>query len=212
MANQLTLSEIAVEFDDETPPESTPVRGRCRICTTDDVPGFPTDDVFSNAFTDAPLLRGGDCICWRCNYLAEATDYRRYHWIATASEGIQVTKDRETLLETLLDPPEESWIIHIVSDFLNILNGWIVAQRLNTSRQRYAVVYDTERINLDRDTIAAMTAFGRELRSRDVAKGVMRDGPSAGDLEYYDLEFEDVEQIEEYCNQPAWELVVTLIQ
>lgn len=206
-----SLSSLVAQHDD-IDTANAHLAGTCRICATETDHGFTTDEVFSNSFTDAPLLSGGDCICSRCKHIAEAADYRRYHWIATPSQGIKITKDRKTLLETLLDPPSVPWMVHIVSDYLNILNGWMLAQRLNTSRERYAVVHDKTRINLDRETVAAMTAFGRELRSRDVAKRVLRNGPSAGDLEYYDISPDEMSQINDYNGQSAWDLVVTLIQ
>lgn len=208
----MKLSDIA-KSEAIVPPEGKPtLEGRCRICTSETKYGYSEDDVFSNAFTDASSLRGGDCICWRCKYLADQTPYRRYHWIATESNGIEVTKDRQTLLETLNDPPGEPWMMQVVSDYLNVLNGWINAQKLNINRERYDVVVDRDRVTLELEIVQAMTGLARELRERDVAKRVLRDGPDAADFDRYDITTNDMKEINRYVGRPSWELIIRLVE
>lgn len=207
-----TLTELVTEDENaEKPQEDGLKEARCCICSeTRDC--YTVDDVFSNAFTGASRLGAGDAVCWRCAYMAQHKDQRRYHWIATESDGLETTKDREELLETLLNPPEEPWMMQIVSDFLNILNGWTQVQRLNLSRENYRIVYDRDPVHLERDKVRELTEFARSLREKDVAKRVLRNGADAGDIDYYGMSFDEKEQIDEYRGRPDWNLVVTLVQ
>lgn len=210
-----TLSNLAIlatETDEIDPPDDTLETGRCRACETSDVGLYDESDVFSGAFTASNRLAGGDGVCWRCKYLADQTDYRRYHWIATASDGIEITKDRQELLTTLRDPPAEPWMIQIVSDFRNTLNGWIAGQRLNTSREGYRIIYDRDCIHLDRETVDDLATFAADLRERDLPKGVMRSGPSAHDLDRFDLTRAEHERLHTLASRQDWDLIVTLVE
>ena len=164
----------------------------CHICGLGG-PGHPlqgTHGVFSGSFTSHHLLDDGDGVCYRCAYLAGAMDYRRYHWLAT-SDGVQVIKERPELIDALLDPPEGPWMAQYKdgSDFLTVLNGWIAGQRVNTSRERFRIIIDKQTVEFEREKLAAMIAFGRDLRDREdaISKRALKHGPTAGDLGRYDI-------------------------
>lgn len=208
----LRLSAFVAELDGVDPSEDLPEDGTCRICGLDG-PGYRVGDVFSNAFTSADQLGAGDHICYRCEYLASATDYRRYHWIATEN-GIEITKDREELLATLLDPPDDRWMVQVTDGFLRTLNGWIKAQRVNVSRESYRVLDDTDVLHVDRSEFEEMVSFARNLRAGDdqVAKRVLTGGAEAADYDRYGLTRADVNQIDQYRGRADWNLAVRLIQ
>lgn len=208
----LRLSAFIADLDGVEPSEDAPESGTCRICGLDGR-GYRVGDVFSNAFTSANQTGPGDHICYRCEYLASATDYRRYHWIATEN-GIAVTKDREELLETLLDPPDGRWMIQVTDGFLRTLNGWIKAQHVNVSRDSYRVLDDMDVLSINRSEFEEMVEFARELRGRDdqVAKRVLTDGAEAADYDRYTLTRSDVQQIDQYRGRADWKLAVRLIQ
>jgi hypothetical protein len=214
----IRLSQLVAETDDVEPPDEPEMTGTCCICGADG-PVYKltgTNGVFSNNFNDQNHIGPSETPCWRCKYLAETHEYRRYHWIATESDGLQTTKDREEVLEALLNPPEGRWMIRVADDMTRIPNSWIRAQRLNTSQQQFRVLYDSEMIHVDADEFADMVALGRRLRADDrdsqVAKGVLQTGPSYGDAPRFDLSRDDVAEIESYVGEPMWELAVTLIQ
>jgi hypothetical protein len=212
----LRLSALVADHDDVAPPDvggdDALAGGTCRICGLDG-PGYAEDDVFSNAFTSAEDLQSGDHICYRCEHMATQTDYRRYHWIAT-EDGIETTKDREQLLETLLDPPDGRWMVHATDGFLYIRNSWVKAQALNTSRDHYRVLDDTRMLHIDREEFADMVAFARDLRRRDdaVAKRVLTGGVDAADYGRYDVSRAEAERIDTYVGRGDWELVARLVQ
>lgn len=211
-SDALRLSAFVANLDDVEPPTDAPRSGRCRICGLDG-PGYPPGDVFSDAFTSAPAFGPGDHVCYRCRYLANATDYRRYHWIAT-EDGIETTKDREVLLDTLLDPPEGRWMMQVTDGFLRIMNGWLTAQHVNVSRETYRVLDDTDVVTIERDAFADMVAFARELRDGDdqVAKRVLTGGPNAADYDRYGITRDDAERIDQYRGRGDWRLAVRLVQ
>ena len=210
------LSALVTEEESVQEPEDELEEARCCICD-ETRPARTVNDVFSNAFTGSSRLNAGDAVCWRCEYMAQHKEQRRYHWIATESGGLETTKDRELLLETLLNPPDEPWMMQIVSDFLNVLNGWTQVQDLNLSTERYRIVRDRDPVHLERDKVRELTEFARDLRDdseRDnkVAKRVMNNGAGAHDIDYYDLSWGEKEQIDEYIGREDWNLVVKLVQ
>ena len=107
-------------------------------------------------------------------------------------------------------------MVRVADDMTRIPNSWIRAQRLNTSQQQFRVLYDSEMVHVDAEEFDNMVALGRRLRDDDresqVAKGVLRNGPSYGDAPRFDLSRDDVAKIESYVGEPMWELAVTLIQ
>ena len=217
-----TLSELVAEVDNVRKPttmhESHPGDGRCMVCGLDgpiySVTG--TRGVFSNAFTTSSKLNDGDGICWRCEYMSNAMDYRRYHWVATTDE-IRVIKERPDLLDVLLDPPDGPWMAQYKdgSDFLTVLNGWITAQTLNTSRERYRLLVDKELVDIERERFADMVSFGQRLRGREdsPAKRVLLGDANAADLSRYDVTWDELQRIEnDLAGREDWRIVVQLIQ
>lgn len=198
--------------------------GTCMVCGLEgDVkPLKGTHGVFSNAFTTSGPLDWGDGICYRCAYMAGEMDYRRYHWLATASNGVEVIKERPRLVRVLLDPPEEPWMLQYKdgSDFLTVLNGWIVGQRLNQSRERYQIIVDKQLVNFERERLAEMIDLGQRLRDRDdaISKRALIHGPTAGDLGRYDIRKDEYDQIvgngsyDGYLGREDWRIAVQLIQ
>jgi hypothetical protein len=211
---ELTLSAFVAELDEVTEPDAdtAPESGRCRCCGLEGR-GYAVGDVFSNAFTSASSLSPGDHVCYRCEYLATEMDYRRYHWIAT-EDGIETTKERPVVLDTLLDPPEGRWMVHITDGFLFVRNSWLLGMPLNVSRESYAVIDDTVRRNIDREEFSEMVDVAREYRQRDdqVAKRVLTGGVTAADYDRYGLTRADADRIDEYRGRSGWDLVVQLIQ
>ncbi len=144
-------------------------------------------------------------------------DYRRYHWLATPEGGIEVIKERPELLDVLLDPPEGPWMLKYKdeSDFLTVLNGWIVAQTLNTSREQFQILVDKQLVSINREEFADMVAFGQRLRDREnePAKRALKGPVRAADLQRYDFEREDVERINnDLTGREDWRIAVQLIQ
>lgn len=213
------LSAVVAETDGVDPPADPDETGRCQICGLNGPvkPVTGTNGVFSDSFTTRDALADGDGVCYRCEHLAGQKDYRRYHWVATESEGIRVVKERPELLAVLLDPPEDPWLVKYKdkSDFLPILNGWIRGQRLNRSREEYDLLVDKQRVPIDRERFADMVAFGRDLRSRDdqPAKRALKGPVTAADLGRYDIRREEAARIDdELTGRPDWRIAVQLIQ
>lgn len=221
------LSELVAETDDVSPSdpddEDHVEPGECMICGLDG-PVHPVNGahgVFSNAFTSSNALGNGDGICYRCRYMAKEMDYRRYHWLAT-EDGVEIIKERPELIDALLDPPDGPWMLQYKdgSDFLTVLNGWIVGQRLNRSRERYSIIVDKQTIDFERDELEAMISFGNELRDREnaISKRALKHGPTAGDLDRYDLSRDEYARIvgkdgyEGYAGRDDWRIAVQLIQ
>jgi len=220
--NTPTLSELVATVDDVAQPVAInrrqPGDGTCCICGGDgplyQVTG--THGVFSGAFTSSYLFDAGDGVCWRCRYLSNAMDYRRYHWLATEDE-IRIIKKRPELLDVLLDPPEGAWMAKYKdeSDFLTVLNGWISGQRLNRSRDQYDLLVDKRRVSIDRAAFADMIEFGQRLRARDdePSKRALKGPVLAADLARYDLERDEVERINnDLTGREDWRIAVQLIQ
>ena len=218
MDNNVKLSELVEQTDGVPYPEDTPEDGTCRICGLDG-PCYResgSNGVFSNAFTSSDAFGPGVGVCYRCKHLAEQMDYRRYHWVAS-EDGVQVIKERPVLIDHLLAPPSGPWMAQYKdgSDFLTVLNGWIYAQALNTSRDRYRLLVDKSLVHIDRDRFAAMIAFGRELRGRDDApsKRALKGGVTAGDLGRYDISRAEYRTInQEYVGRDDWRVAVQLIE
>lgn len=214
----MRLSELVERAEEVTVPDDAPLSGTCMICGLSG-PGFPvdgTEGVFSGAFTSSDALDDGDHVCYRCKHLADARDYRRYHWVAD-EDGVEVIKERPVLIDHLLEPPEGPWMAQYKdgSDFLTVLNGWIYAQTLNTSREQYRLLVDKDFVHIDRGGFAAMIAFGRELRSRGDApsKRSLIQGVTAGDLGRYDLDREEYRRInDELSGRDDWRIAVQLIE
>lgn len=212
------LSAVVAETDGVDPPEES-TDETCVICGLDGPvkPLSGTNGVFSDAFTTYDTLSPGDGVCWRCEYLSNQMDYRRYHWVATESEGIRVVKERPELLDVLLDPPDDPWLVKYKdeSDFLTVLNGWIVGQALNTSREQYRLLVDKRLVDIDRERFAEMVAFGRDLRDREdpPAKRVLLGDANAADLDRYDVTWSEVQRIDtDYAGREDWRIAVQLIQ
>lgn len=213
------LSQLVAETDGVERPDEARGTGECMICGLDGTvaPVDGANGVFSDAFTSSAKLDDGDGVCWRCEYMAGAMDYRRYHWVAT-TDGIRVIKERPDLLGVLLDPPEGPWMAQYKdgSDFLTVLNGWITAQTLNTSRDQYRLLVDKELVDIDRDRFAEMVAFGQRLRDRDDAPAkrvLLGQSVTAGDLERYDLTRSELERIQnDLAGREDWRIAVQLIQ
>lgn len=208
---------MIADADSVPEPAIVPVDEMCMICGLGGPvkPITGTNGVFSASFTTDPELDAGDGVCWRCEYLAGQMDYRRYHWVAT-SDGIEVIKERPELIDVLLDPPEGPWMVQYKdgSDFLTVLNGWIVAQRLNTSRQHYRMLVDKHTVGIDRQEFAEMVAFGRDLRSREDApsKRSLIHGPTAGDLSRYDIGRDEYRHLtNDLAGREDWRIAVQLI-
>ena len=210
--DSLRLSALVTDLDGVTHADDAPESGTCRICGLTGR-GYAIDDVFSDAFTSANQLSAGDHICYRCEYMASAKDYRRYHWIATEEE-IEFTKDREELLDTLLHPPEGRWMVQVTDGFLYVLNGWIKAQEVNVSRDTFRVLDDTDVLNVDRKRLSEMVSFARGLRNREdqVAKRVLTDGAKPSDYARYGLTRAESDRIDQYRGRADWALAVRLIQ
>lgn len=213
------LSELAATADGIDPPDDPDDTGTCMICGL----GGPikqvrgTNGVFSSTFTTDRALDEGDGICYRCEHMAGEMDYRRYHWVATPDDGIQVIKERPELLDVLLDPPEGAWMVKYKdeSDFLTVLNGWIVAQTLNTSRDEYRLLVDKELVNIDRERFADMVVFGRDLRDRDdaPAKRALKGPVRAADFQRYDISHDEARRINnDLTGREDWRIAVQLIQ
>jgi len=218
-ADAMRLSELAAETDGVEPPDESDETGKCMICglTGPINPVRRTNGVFSNAFTSDRALSDGDGICYRCEHFAGQMDYRRYHWIATPEDGVRIIKERPDLLDVLLDPPEGPWMAKYKdeSDFLTVLNGWIFAQTLNTSREEYQLLVDKRLVNINREEFADMVAFGQRLRDRDnePSKRALKGPVRAADLALYDLERDDVERINnDLTGREDWRIAVQLIQ
>jgi len=214
----LTLSELVAQVDDVQPSEEAPRSGRCTICASGGscYPLKGTNGVFSNSFTSDDALSSGDGVCYRCQHMAKAMDYRRYHWVADES-GVEVIKKRPRLIERLLDPPGGPWMVQYKdgSDFLTVLNGWIYAQRLNTSREDYRLLVDKQMVDLNREWFGEMIAFGRDLRDREdqPSKRAMKGPVTAGDLSRYDLSFEEARRIDdELTGREDWRIAVQLVE
>lgn len=212
------LSELVASVDDVDEPSDNDEVGQCMICGLDGPvnPVTGTNGVFSDAFTSSDKLNDGDGVCWRCEYLSNAMDYRRYHWVATTDE-IRVIKERPELLDVLLDPPEGPWMAKYKdeSDFLTVLNGWITAQTLNMSRDRYRLLVDKKFVDINRESFAEMVEFGQRLRASDnaPAKRVLLGDISAADLSRYDIGRDDVNRIQnELAGREDWRIAVQLIQ
>lgn len=194
------------------------VDGKCLICGLEGLcwPVKKTHGVFSGAFTSTGPLSDGDGICYRCRYLSNQMDYRRYHWLAT-EDGVEVIKERPRLVEVLLDPPEGSWMLKYKdeSDFLTVLNAWIYGQRLNRSRDQFDILVDKRRVSIEREAFAEMIAFGRDLRNREdaPAKRVLLGDITPSDFSRYDLSREDFERIRtDYADSDVWRVAVQLIE
>lgn len=215
----LRLSALAAETDDVAPPDDSERTGTCKICGLDGSlkPVRGTNGVFSNSFTSDYALDNGDGVCYRCEHFAGMMDYRRYHWVATQSEGVQIIKERPELLDVLLDPPDEPWMLKYKdeSDFLTVLNAWIFGQMLNTSREQYRILVNKKQVNIDREQFADMIAFGQTLRSRDnqPSKRALKGPVRAADLSRYGLDTDDADRINnDLAGREDWRIAVQLIQ
>lgn len=212
----LRLSRLVSETDGVEPPDDPEESGKCQICSLGG-PVKPVRSVFSNAFTSDRALDDGDGVCYRCEFFAGQMDYRRYHWVATADDGVRVVKERPDLLDVLLDPPEGPWMAKYKdeSDFLTVLNGWIFAQALNTSREDYQLLVDKRLVNINRERFENMVEFGQKLRSRDdnPSKRALKGPVRAVDLERYDFRSNEVERINnDLTGREDWRIAVQLIQ
>lgn len=220
------LSELVADADDPDPfdPEGKHVfTGTCLVCGLEDdlKPLTGTHGVFSNSFTTDHELDWGDGVCHRCAYMAGEMDYRRYHWLAS-EDGVQLIKKRPALIDALLDPPDGPWMVQYKdgSDFLTVLNGWIAGQRLNTSRERYSMIVDKRTVDFERERLREMIDFGNRLRDRDdaISKRALKHGPTAGDLERYEITREEYARIvgtdghDGYAGREDWRIAVQLIQ
>lgn len=216
-AEPLPLSALVARADGVEPPDG-PTDETCLICGLDG-PVKPVDGthgVFSDAFTSSEFFSDGDGVCWRCEHLSDAMDYRRYHWVATADE-VRVIKERPELLDVLLDPPEGTWMAQYKdgSDFLTVLNGWIAAQTLNTSRDRYNLLVDKHLVHFERDWLTDAVAFAQDLRDRDdaPAKRVLLGDGNAADLSRYDIGYDELQRIEnDLAGREDWRIIVQLVQ
>lgn len=215
----MRLSELAAEADGVDPPADPGDTGKCMICGLDGPikPVRRTHGVFSSTFTTDRALSDGDGICYRCEHFAGEMDYRRYHWVATPADGVQIIKERPDLLDVLLDPPEGPWMVKYKdeSDFLTVLNGWIVAQTLNTSREDYQLLVDKRLVNINREQFADMIEFGQALRGREnePSKRALKGPVTAADLDRYDFERDEVERINnDLTGREDWRIAVQLIQ
>lgn len=222
---QQRLSEFVATVDDVAPPtdDDHATDGTCMICGLDGQvsPLKGTNGVFSNSFTTDDELDWGDGVCYRCAYMAQEMDYRRYHWLAS-EDGLQVIKERPDLIDALLDPPAGPWMVQYKdgSDFLTVLNGWIAGQRLNTSRESFDVIVDKRTVHFERETLREMIDFGRELRDRDdaISKTALKHGPTAADLDYYDISRDEYTRLvgrdgyDGYVGREDWRIAVQLIQ
>jgi len=218
-ADALRLSELAAETDDVEPSDEPEETGKCMVCGLSGPikPVRRTRGVFSDAFTSDRALSDGDGICYRCEHFAGQKDYRRYHWVATPQDGVQIIKERPDLLDVLLDPPEGPWMAKYKdeSDFLTVLNGWIFAQTVNTSREDYQLLVDKRLVNMNRERFAEMVAFGQRLRDREdePSKRALKGQVRAADLARYDLERDEVERINnDLTGREDWRIAVQLIQ
>jgi len=213
------LSAVVAETDGVEPPDESEETGKCMICGLSGPikPVRRTNGVFSSTFTSDRALSDGDGICYRCEHFAGQMDYRRYHWVATAEGGVEVIEKRPGLLEVLLDPPEGEWMVKYKdeSDFLTVLNGWIFAQTLNTSRENYRLLVDKRLVNINRERFADMIEFGQQLRARDnePSKRALKGPVQAADLARYDLNRDEVERINnDLTGREDWRIAVQLIQ
>lgn len=221
LATAPPLSELVAQADDVPQPAAWHVRqpgnGTCLSCGLAG-PCYLVDGthgVFSAAFTSSDALGQGDGICYRCRYLAGAMDYRRYHWVATPDE-VRVIKERPDLIDVLLDPPEGPWMAQYKdgSDFLTVLNGWLYAQRVNTSRERYRLLVDKDLVDIERERFAEMIAFGRDLRAREnePSKRALKGPVTAADLSRYDLDHDEARRINnDLAGREDWRIAVQLI-
>jgi len=217
--NARRLSAIVAETDGVEPPDEPDETGKCMICGLSGPikPVRRTNGVFSSAFTSDRALSDGDGICYRCEHFAGEMDYRRYHWVATPEDGVQIIKERPELLDVLLNPPEGPWMVKYKdeSDFLTVLNGWIFAQTLNTSREDYQLLVDKRLVNINRERFADMVAFGQRLRARESepSKRALKGPVRAADLARYDFERDEVERINtDLTGREDWRIAVQLIQ
>jgi hypothetical protein len=217
--NARRLSAIVAETDGVEPSDDPDDTGKCMICGLSGPikPVRRTNGVFSDAFTSDDALFDGDGICYRCEHVAGQMDYRRYHWIATPEDGVQIITERPDLLDVLLDPPEGPWMAKYKdeSDFLTVLNGWIVAQTLNTSREDYQLLVDKRLVTINRERFADMVAFGQRLRDREdePSKRALKGPVRAADLARYDFERDEVERINtDLTGREDWRIAVQLIQ
>lgn len=213
------LSELVAETDGVEPPDEPDETGKCMICAHTgpirDVDG--ANGVFSNSFTSSNEFSDGEGVCYRCEYLSNQKDYRRYHWLATASGGVQVIKERPELVDALLNPPEDPWMLKYKdkSDFLTVLNAWMFGQTLNTSRDQFEILVDKSRVHIDREEFAEMVEFGRRLRNREneISKTALKGPVRAADIARYDIEREEIERINnDLSGREDWRIVVQLIQ
>ncbi|RLM94378.1 hypothetical protein [Haloarcula sp. Atlit-7R] len=218
-ADAMRLSELVAETDSVEPPDEPDETGKCMICGLGGPikPVRRTNGVFSSTFTTDYALFDGDGICYRCEHFAGEMDYRRYHWVATPEDGVQIIKERPDLLDVLLDPPEGPWMLKYKnnSDFLPVFNGWIVAQTLNTSREDYQLLVDKRLVNINRERFADMIEFGQQLRSKDdePSKRALKGPVRAADLARYDFERDEVERINnDLTGREDWRIAVQLIQ
>jgi len=217
--NARRLSAIVAENDGVEPPDGPDETGKCMICglTGSITPLRGTNGVFSRSFTSDRALSDGDGICYRCEHFSDQMDYRRYHWVATTDDGVRIIKERSDLLDVLLDPPEAPWMAKYKdeSDFLTVLNGWIFAQTLNTSREDYQLLVDKRLVNINRERLADMVAFGQRLRDRDTepSKRALKGPVRAADLDRYDFQRDEVERINnDLTGREDWRIAVQLIQ
>jgi hypothetical protein len=217
--NAMRLSAVVAETDDVDPSDDPDETGKCMICGLSGSikPVRRTNGVFSSTFTSDRALFDGDGICYRCEYVAGQMEYRRYHWVVTPDDGVRVIKKRPELLDVLLDPPEGPWMAKYKdgSDFLTVLNGWIAAQTLNTSREDYRLLVDKRLVNINRERFADMVEFGQRLRAREnePSKRALKGPVRAADLARYDFEREDVERINnDLTGREDWRIAVQLIQ
>lgn len=161
----VTLSKLILNNLNLSPPEGD-LAGTCVFCGAGSRRGFRAD--FPNSFTSFNRVYDGNIICEYCYYIFKHPEFRRRSWLVTLT-SFRFLNNKEEILNTLLNPPNEDWIMYITKSRRK--HGWLnLTEKLNSSRDMFIVGYDEDIVWIDREVFEKIISVVQLLRGYRVPK------------------------------------------
>ena len=140
-------------------PQKGNKEGECILCGRHTEHGHEIK--LSDNFTAWNVLQEGEVICEYCYTLVKNQDFRRHSWFLTEGE-VRFLK-RDEVLSVLQNPPEPPFVIYITKTgkkqgYLQLIN------RVNYSRDRYAIAFDDKLVFIDRRELQGMIDLAKQRK------------------------------------------------
>lgn len=181
-------------------------RGRCLACGRLHDAGFaPT---FSEKFTAYQFLQTFDdaILCPACRELLTNTQWRRSHWVVSAS-GVRWLK-REDVRQLLDNVPEPPFALYTTSTFKK--HGWLCLQQhvnLSTAELRWG--WDEQVLVMPLPQLLDMIRFVERMRARGWKVTELLHG---WDIQHIAMQPEAYQTWKAYRRLPAWPWAVWVSQ